>query len=189
MVDAIDFKRDSNELMTRVSNIVYVVAKLRSSERNYFLLHAHAKWGDWSLVGGHVEPHEQDDWDAAARRETDEEMTPLVVGQDISVQPLTDNLIEWGPEVSHSAGGVPTLYRSRWYALRFLRDPVQCLNQLPRADFLLIEEERLEAGADSDITGLLGRLEAGTPSGLRNLPFAWPSPLDMEALPLMRRER
>ncbi|MFT5357761.1 MAG: hypothetical protein ACI9KE_004998 [Polyangiales bacterium] len=174
--------------MTRISDIVYVVARLKSAERTYFLLHAHAKWGDWSLVGGHVESHERDDWDAAARRETNEEMTPLVVGRDMSVEPLIRETIEWGPEPSRSAGGEPTVYRSRWYSLRFLRDPMDCLAQLAGDDFLLIEEERLEAGTDTDITGLFRRLSEGRSSGLRDLPFAWPEVLDLETLPLERRE-
>ena len=174
--------------MTRVSDIVYVVARLKSAERTYFLLHAHAKWGDWSLVGGHVESFEQDDWDAAAIRETNEEMVPLVVGEDIRVEPLTREVIEWGPEPSRSAGGVPTVYRSLWYSLRFVAEPMGCLRRLAADDFLLVEEARLHAGEDDDITGLFRRLADGRASGLRDLPLAWPEALDLESLPFERRE-
>jgi hypothetical protein len=94
----------------RESNVAYVLAKLRVRGVDYLLLHAHPKWGDWSLVGGHVEPTDRD-WDAAAIRETQEEMAPLRLGEDLDVEALSVPMSEWGPVPSVSAGGAPTRYR------------------------------------------------------------------------------
>ena len=47
--------------MTRSSHIVYAVARFRANDRVVWLLRRHPKWGDWSLVGGHVEEDERED--------------------------------------------------------------------------------------------------------------------------------
>ena len=170
--------------MTRTSDIVYVVARLEHARRAYVLFHAHAKWGDWGLVGGHVEAWEKDNWDAAAARETGEEMSPLHVDIDVALEPLTSELIEWGPEPSRSAGGAPTIYRTRWYSLRFLRDPVACLNALDVAQFLLVDEQRVAEGHDDDLSNLLQRL------GTRPRSLSWAEPVDFSELrvPVRRYE-
>ena len=76
---------------------------------DYLLLNAHHKWGDWSPVGGHVEPCDAD-WCAAAVREASEELAPLRYGEDIEVDPDEIGRLEWGPVASRSAGGALTQY-------------------------------------------------------------------------------
>ena len=58
---------------TRHSKIAYVAARLRLPDgEDALLLRAHEKWGDFSLLGGHVESDELDDWTVTARREAAE---------------------------------------------------------------------------------------------------------------------
>ena len=122
---------------SRQSDVAYVLAKLRIRGVDHLLLHAHPKWGDWSLVGGHVEPTDAD-WYSAAMRETEEELTPLELGRDVEVEPLAVPQSEWGPVPSMSAGGAPTRYRARWYVLRFKADPERLLARLPKDQFMLL---------------------------------------------------
>src|SRR5687768_8960509 len=114
----------------RRSNIVFVVARILVGDRDFFLLRSHPKWGGWSFVGWHVEDFEREDWSSAARREAQEEMVPLQVGVDVALEPLPHGPEQWGPEPSRSAGGIPTVYNAKWFTLRFLRDPEECLRQL-----------------------------------------------------------
>jgi hypothetical protein len=125
------------EAAPRHSNVAYVLAKLRVRGDDYALVHAHPKWGDWSLVGGHVEPTDQT-WHAAATREVEEEMAPLRQGRDVSVEPLNVEPSQWGPVLSRSASMRPTSYRAEWYLLRFITDPLKSLAKLPASEFRLV---------------------------------------------------
>ena len=91
--------------MIRHSYVVYVLIRLPTLEGPSLLLRRHKKWGDWSLVGGHVEEWEMDDWGRAAAREASEELEPLVSGQDFVVRPIHPEPIVWGPEPSRSNQG------------------------------------------------------------------------------------
>ncbi len=169
----------------RRSDIVYVLARLQSGGRDYFLFRAHSKWGDWGLVGGHVEEWEVENWDLAARRETEEEMSPLRVGTDLVLDPIPGPA-EWGPEPSRSAGGQPTVYRAQWYALRFLVDPRTALRRLDPSEFLFVEHERLSSQRDEDVTDLVRRVAAALPRGLDDVPLAWNADVNLSEL-LTRR--
>jgi len=179
---------DEDLKATRHSKVVYVVTKLQLNHRDYFLLYEHPKWGDWSLVGGHVEPGEDRDWIAAARREAEEEMKPLRIGEDVDVEPLVHGPEQWGPQRSQSSGNRPTLYSARWFVLRFLHDPRHCLSVLPRDRFLLVERSRLESDRDTDLTSLVERLESSLPRGLDDVPYAWPPERTLSLPPLPRRD-
>lgn len=170
----------------RQSKVVYVLARLDVDGHDYLLFHAHPKWGDWSLVGGHVEADEEADWERAARRECAEEMAPLTPGEELDLVPLPQGPEQWGPEISKSAGGVPTVYRARWFALRFLKEPCSMMRMLPHDAFLLIERERVEAGHDADVTSLVGRFAIAA-RGLDAVPYAWQSTLSMNDVPLAHR--
>ena len=87
----------------RHSHVVYVLIRLPTLDGPVQLLRRHEKWGDWSLVGGHVEDDEMDDWAAAAVREAKEELEPLVPGEDFRVTPMHAEPFVWGPEASRSA--------------------------------------------------------------------------------------
>lgn len=128
----------------RHSDIAYVLIRLRSEGKDCFMLHRHPKWGDWSLVGGHVEQGEEDDWLKTASREAEEELAPLTLGGDFTVEPLPVEL-RWGPCPSRSAGGMPTEYRARYFVLRFLKDPREILDVLPESEFRLIPIDEVES--------------------------------------------
>jgi 8-oxo-dGTP pyrophosphatase MutT (NUDIX family) len=127
----------------RQSDLALVLARVSIDGIAHWLLRRHPKWGDWSLVGGHVEPDEVDDWMRAATREVDEELAPLRCGIDLMVEPLLDDSTHWGPVASRSAHGTPTHYSVRWYHMRFLGDAAECLRRLPPDDFALIPESEI----------------------------------------------
>lgn len=152
--------------MTRHSHIVYAVARFRVDDHVLWLLRRHPKWGDWSLVGGHVEDDEREDWDRAIRREVDEEMEPLQVGAELVIVPVAADPLVFR-RVSQSAGGVETEYTVRWYGLSFRGDVDAALRALPREDFVFVDEEDLPRGIEgvADVTRFapLDRLPAPTP--------------------------
>ncbi len=121
----------------RQSDIAYVLIRLVSGGRDCLLLHRHEKWGDWSLVGGHVEPGEESDWFATAVRETTEEMVPLKLRVDFDLERI-DVRLEWGPSPSRSAFAAPTEYRAEYFVLRFLCAPADALRRLPQDEFRLV---------------------------------------------------
>jgi hypothetical protein len=162
----------------RHTDVVYVVAKLRIGETDCVLLNAHRKWGDWSLVGGHVEQTDPD-WRAAAAREVHEEMAPLRCGDDLELEPLKAQATEWGPVLSVSAGGKPTCYRARWFLLRFLADPGECLAQLSPTEFRLFRLSELET--EEQVSSVVQRA-ASLVGGWRALPFSWGKALDKSPL-------
>jgi 8-oxo-dGTP pyrophosphatase MutT (NUDIX family) len=166
----------------RTSRIAYVLVRLLVGEKDCFLLRVHRKWGDWGLVGGHVEDDELDDWRRAAEREANEELEPLRLGVDFSLEPLDNAPESWGPVPSRSTAGVPTKYCAAWFTLQFLRDPVECLSELPDEEFLLVERDAALIAAGGDVTALLARLERELPEGLSSVPLAWPYQLDRAAV-------
>lgn len=165
----------AQEVTPRLSRVAYVVIRLQLGARECFLLRAHPKWGDWSLVGGHVEASDASDRAATARREAEEEMPPLVYGRDFTLEPITREPLMFGPEESRSSGG-PTVYETAWFCLRFLRDPITCLNKLTPSDFRFVERARaLASEPDASVSSLLRRLDAALPTGVAGVPLAWPS--------------
>lgn len=166
----------------RHSHVVYVLIRLPTVGGPSLLLRRHEKWGDWSLVGGHVEEWEMDDWSLAAAREAAEELEPLVRGQDFDVSPLETGPITWGPEASRSAQGERTVYHIQYYTLTFLRDPVALLGQLPLSEFLLVRECQL--GSMGAAFGRpVHRAHRILHGGFDAVPRAWNQELDLEALP------
>ncbi len=129
--------------MLRVSNVVYVLIGLPTADGPSLLLRRHEKWGDWSLVGGHVEESEMDDWLRAAEREATEELEPLVNGRDFVIRPIHNEPITWGPEPSRSAQERQTIYHIQYYTLTFRRDPAELLSRLPAGEFRLVSEHEL----------------------------------------------
>jgi hypothetical protein len=114
--------------------------RLKIDGEPFHVLLKHKKWGDWSLVGGHVEPDEKNDWAHAAARECNEELAPLQFGVDFALLPLLDQPLKWGPVHSKSAGNELTTYAAQVFALRFLKAPAECLARLPRENFSLVRE-------------------------------------------------
>lgn len=166
----------------RTSNVVYVLIRLPTADGPALLLRRHEKWGDWSLVGGHVEENELDHWAGAAAREASEELEPLVRGQDFAVTPIHPEPITWGPEASRSAQGERTIYHIQYFTLEFLRDPVPLLRRLPPGEFLLVLEHQL--GATGHALGSpVHRARRFIQGGLEAVPRAWSDELDLQALP------
>src|SRR5262245_27329052 len=124
----------------RESDLAYVIIRLSIQAEPHLLLVRHRKWNDWTLVGGHVEDGEKNNWARAAVRECNEELAPLRFGEDFILLPLLDRPVKWGPVRSRSAGGEPTRYTAQLFALRFLKSPADCLRQLPDGEFLLVPE-------------------------------------------------
>jgi 8-oxo-dGTP pyrophosphatase MutT (NUDIX family) len=166
----------------RHSHVVYVLIRLPTCEGPALLLNLHEKWGDWSLVGGHVEDGERDDWAMAAAREASEELEPLAAGRDFSVAPIHAEPFTWGPEASRSARGERTVYHIQYYALTFLHDPAVLLERLPAGKFLLVPEREL--GSTKHALGSpVRRAHRYLQGGLEAVPPAWGEALDPEALP------
>ena len=127
----------------RRSHVAYVLIRLHANGEDCVLLHRHSKWGDWTLVGGHVEADEEHDWLIAAAREAGEELAPLRLGGDFDVERLRLRT-SWGPEPSRSAFGEPTEYSVEYFLLRFKRDPRELLAALPSSEFRLVPLRSLE---------------------------------------------
>jgi 8-oxo-dGTP pyrophosphatase MutT (NUDIX family) len=124
----------------RHSNLALVLIRIEINDEPHLLLIRDQKWNDWTLVGGHVEPHEQNDWAFAAARECNEELAPLRYGRDFILVPLFIEPMRWGPIPSKSADGELTTYAAQVFALRFLATPAKCLEQLPPGEFRLVPE-------------------------------------------------
>lgn len=166
---------------TRRSQIVYASARLQFGNEVYCLLRWHPKWGDWSLLGGHVEAHERDDWLAAVRREIDEELAPLRVGVDVEVGEVAvpETWMESFRKESQSANGGPTQYDVRWFALRFISDPVECLRR--------VDSVKLVPETDALVRAIVDPQQAylafDATRFLRDwTPLAWPTSLPPDAL-------
>jgi 8-oxo-dGTP pyrophosphatase MutT (NUDIX family) len=150
----------------RHSELALVIIRLNIGSEPYLVLMRHEKWNDWSLVGGHVEPHERNDWARAAKRECNEELAPLQYGKDFTLLPLLDRPFHWGPVPSRSAGNEPTTYTAQLFALRFLSPPAECLARLPASEFQLVREadvlDSRRASEDTDLTArALRKIEHG----------------------------
>lgn len=167
----------------RHSNVVYVLIRLSTVNGPLLLLRRHEKWGDWSLVGGHVEESEMDDWGLAAAREATEELEPLVNGQDFVVKPIHAEPITWGPEASRSTHGQRTIYHIQYYTLAFLRDPVVLLGRLPATEFMLVPEREIDS--TGHIFGSpVHRARRFLNGGFEAAPRAWAGELDPRVLPV-----
>lgn len=166
----------------RHSNVVYVLIRLPTVDGPSLLLRRHEKWGDWSLVGGHVEEWEMDKWELAAAREATEELHPLVNGQDFVVAPIHAQPIVWGPEASRSAQGQRTIYHIQYYVLTFLHDPMALIGQLPAGQFLLVPER--EIGSTEHAFGRpVHRAYRFLQGDLDVVPRAWRKELNLHDLP------
>ena len=155
-------------------SLAHVVVKLEFTDGCFYLLHKNKKWGDWSLVGGHVEPGEEGEWVRTAYREAEEEMSPLQHKKDFLLVPLLTAPITWGPRRSKSAGGQPTKYCANFFRLIFRRDPVDFLKKLGD-DFALVAESEVERR--TDIGELVTTLSRQLPGGIAAVPPAWRSPV------------
>lgn len=160
-------------MTSRTSSVAFVLVKLSIEEQDHFLFIRHVKWGDWGLVGGHVEIGEEGDWLATARREAEEELTPLTDGTDFNLHSLSDT-VSWGPVASRSAHGQPTRYVARYFALSFTQHPTTLLPRLDPNEFLLVPQSHLTSEQwDEDITDTLRQLVEALPRGLLSVPYAW----------------
>ena len=172
----------------RHSNVVYTLIRIPLSTGPALLLRRHEKWGDWSLVGGHVEEDELDDWGQAALREATEEMEPLVAGRDFRVEPIHDEPIVWGPEASRSARGERTIYHIQYFTLVFLRDPLTLLDLLFPPDFLLLEEQKLGT-TEHALGNPVHRARRFLQGGFDSVRWAWDEPLEPSRLPIGMQAR
>jgi ADP-ribose pyrophosphatase YjhB (NUDIX family) len=127
----------------RLSDLALIMIRLKINAEPFHVLIRHKKWNDWSFVGGHVEPHEKNEWARAAVRECNEELAPLKYSEDFTLLPLLDQPLRWGPINSLSAGGELTMYTAQFFALRFLRPPAECLAKLSVENFRLVRESEL----------------------------------------------
>lgn len=161
----------------RHSELALVLIRLKMNAEPYHVLIRHKKWGDWSLVGGHVEPIEKNDWARAAARECNEELAPLSFGSDFILLPLLDQPLKWGPIPSRSADNEPTMYTAQVFVLRFLKPPAECLARLPADDFGFVRESEIIARKQEALTSrIVNRVNRRS--------VAWDSTLSLDSLPL-----
>jgi len=171
--------------MGRESKVALVLVKLRVAGEDYFLVREHPKWGDWSVVGGHVERYEESDWGTAAIREADEELRPLSHELDFDVVALGGDPIRWGPVRSKSAQERPTTYEARYFFLKLKRCPQDLLSQLDVETYRLVRQSELESDQGHEgISDTLLRAREALTGGLSAVPLAWPESLDRRALPI-----
>jgi hypothetical protein len=159
----------------RHSDLALVLVKLKIKSEAYFVLARHEKWKDWSLIGGHLESDERNDWARAAMRECNEELFPLRFGEDFILLPLLDQPIRWGPTQSRSAGNEATIYTAQLFALRFLKEPTDCLARLSRDQFRVVPESEV-IGTEAYKEGMLSVASKALGS-LDRVSFAWDNPL------------
>ncbi len=162
----------------RHSDIAYVLIRLQSEGRDFLLLHRHAKWGDWSLVGGHVEPGEEGNWLATAAREAAEEMEPLKLREDFDVEPLQLR-VHWGPHPSRSAFGTPTQYRAEYFVLRFLRTPEEVMRRLPEGEFRLVAVDSI--ANDESVSFPVRKLLDHVGTEFDALPRSWEADVELRS--------
>jgi len=165
----------------RQSEVAYVVTCLRIDDHPHFLLSHHDKWGDWSLVGGHVEPFEHGSWANAAVRELQEEIPPLLHGKDFILIPIFSRPITWGPTPSRSAGNKQTIYWAQFFWMEFLRSPTTLLAAADLANLRLVPQAFLER--EPDISQPLRIIRERLSGGLTSIPLAWPQSLSRKDLP------
>jgi len=170
-------------MTSRHSRISVVVFLLDLDGEPHLLLLRHVRWGDWSLVGGHIEGNETPL--EAAIRETEEELAPLRVETDIRVAQLFPDPVTWGPVLSRSAGA-PTRYTVWFHYGVFLTDPSLALSRVRGVRLGYVPMNALtRAGWPQDVTDILARLRAAR--GFRQVPAAWHRPVS-PALHGMRSE-
>lgn len=174
---------------TRRSEISQVVIRLKTHSTSYFLLQQHKKWGDWSLVGGHVEDDERNDWSAAGYREVEEELQPLKRAKDFFLLPLFERPLSWGPVQSQSADGCPTLYTAQFFSMIFIGDPVRTLDRLSPEGLCLFSESDVitmcQIGRASNIINIL---QDNLVIGLGNIPPVWGQPINLSNLSISVHE-
>lgn len=164
----------------RHSDLALVLIRLTVKSEPHMLLVRHEKWNDWSLIGGHVESHEKNDWARAAVRECNEELAPLRFGQDFILIPLLEQPVSWGPTKSKSADGELTTYTAQLFALKFLKSPGECLARLPKDDFCAVRESELIA--DEQANGGVLTVASKALGKFKRVLHAWNDPLP--SLPL-----
>lgn len=170
----------------RRSSIAFVFVSFNVEGERTILLRANWKWKDWSFVGGHVEPGEEDDWRITAVRETQEEMPPLRESEDFVVED-TRTVLSWTAP-SKSAAGELTQYNVRCFILLFKRDPREFLSQLRNDEFIVASESWLKAGpphVGDTVVRVLREME----SRLGTLRLSWPDPIRSDELPFSVRGR
>lgn len=165
----------------RHSEVAYIVMCLRIQGVPHFLLNRHEKWGDWSLVGGHVEAYEHGSWAKAAAREAQEELPPLQHRRDFLLVPIFSRPLVWGPEPSRSAQNRPTIYHAQFFALELLANPPSVLCRLCSENLRLVPQLLLENDlqAAAPVRILCTRLGGG----LTSIPLAWPDTVDNTRIP------
>ncbi len=164
-------------MMPRHSHVSVVLFLLDIGGEAHLLLLRHWRWGDWSLVGGHMEGNETPL--QTAIRETEEELAPLRVHADIRVAPLFAEPVRWGPVLSRSAG-TPTRYTVWFHYGVFLVDPDLALARVHGARLGYLPMTALtQARWPRDITDILARLRAA--EGFSRVPPAWPRPVSPTA--------
>lgn len=161
-------------MIPRRSAISVILFCLRVAHEDVLVLLRHQKWGDWGLVGGHIEDGE--DPLTCAAREAEEELAPLRVDVDMALEALGRSPIEWGPVYSRSARS-PTVYQAWFYSGRFLADPRFSLRRVRDRSMGLVLVSRLNPTSwPEDITNVLARF--WEQHGSSAMPLSWPHPLN-----------
>lgn len=165
----------------RRSEVAYIITCVRVDNRPHFLLLRHKKWGDWSLVGGHVEKEDGGQWAATAVREAQEELPPMQHRKQFLLLPIFSTPVTWGPVQSKSAQGRETIYNAQFFALEFLKDPRYVLPELAIDELRLVSQDELEhSGEMAQPIRILAQKLRG---GLTSIPLAWQTSLEKSSLP------
>lgn len=164
----------------RHSEVSYVLVCLRIDGVPHFLLAHHAKWGDWSLAGGHVEASELGSWATAAAREVQEELPPLQHRKHFLLVPIFSKPVSWGPEQSRSSANQPTIYHAQFFAMELVVDPIELFATIDANDLRFVPQADLERG---EVPGPVKILRERLAGGLTSIPLAWPEVINRSRLP------
>lgn len=149
--------------------LAHVVVKFQVAGDSYYLLHRHRKWDDYSLVGGHVEPGEEELWARTAAREVEEELHPLHHRRDFILVPLLRAPLTWGPQRSRSAAGEMTVYTAQFFRIVFRKSPIDLLIDIQ--DVVFIRGDDL--AGHRKVSDMVHRLDGVLRGGLAAVPPAW----------------
>lgn len=168
-------------MSARTSKVSVVLFRINLRGEDSLILLRHAKWGDWSLVGGHIELGETP-LDAAVR-ETEEELAPLRAGLDFAIvtEPLAT--LSWGPVESKSAGRAPTTYSAWVFCGELLRPPSDFVRSIADAELAAVALRHLDVNDwPGGVTNVLARIVEARVS-LTSVPLAWREPVSARELP------
>lgn len=155
----------------RTSRGGFVVIKLLVNGAICLLVRKNLKWKDVNLIGGHEKDRDQGSLMRAAQRELWEEVPSIRNMSDLSLQPLTDEVL-YGPVLSRSVDR-ETNYEVQFFLLRIDGNPTNLLNNLgARTLNVLVPQEEILRNESGRVSGLILFLDRILSGGIAGIPLS-----------------